>query len=76
MDNPEKENNDFMKAFDEALHMLDNYEMPQPITVNIETEEDQKFWFWMRYFGYVKREAFASLFYCLLWWGIVVGKIW
>ena len=54
MDNPEKENNDFMKAFDEALNMLDNYEVPQPITVNIETEEDQKFWFWMRYFGYVK----------------------
>ena len=53
MDKTESEKEELKKAFDEALHMLDNYEVPQPITVNIETEEDRNFWFNMMLHGHI-----------------------
>jgi len=47
------DNKELLSAIGETLRMLDNDETPEVITVDIKTEEDQKFWFNMCLHGYV-----------------------
>ena len=47
-------NDQLAESIDEVLKTLDNYEVPEPITVNVETDEDRKFWLMMKLHGYIE----------------------